>query len=186
MTHFPIAKLTRACLCLAALNLCWSGSTLANERAPTPSGSSLEARGNYRYVYKFFFKLYDIELFAAPNAKRAEILDADVSIKLEFLYHRTINKSIIIDSAGKMLARNLSPMQLALISERVSAINSAYTTVNQGDRSSLHYQPEIGTTLNINGRDIITIPGADFAQHYFKIWLGPQPISASMKAALLE
>jgi hypothetical protein len=37
----------------------------------------------------------------------------------------------------------------------------------------------------INGSPIITIEGKDFAQLYFKIWLGEKPLSNSLKDALL-
>lgn len=143
-----------------------------------------EKRGEYRYVYRRFFKLYDAALFAAKSESNEDILSAEVPFHLSFQYLRTIDKSIIIESAGKMLARNLSPTELKSIAERVDKINTAYTTVEDGDRSSLTYIPNIGTTLKINGSPVATIVGQDFAKLYFQIWLGENSISAAMKAVL--
>jgi len=83
------------------------------------------------------------------------------------------------------LEKNLSPEERALIAKRVGRINAAYTTVNEGDTSSLTYQPGHGTTLRVNGEPKLTIEGQDFAKLYFRIWLGSQPISKSLKANLL-
>lgn len=164
-----------ACLCLCA--------TLPVAAADT--ATAMTPHGQYRYVYKFFFKLYDLTLLAPSSASRAQILNAEVGFELRFSYLRTLEKPLILESAARMLERNLSAGELAQIEARVQQINAAYTTVRDGDRSSLRYQPGCGTTLAINGRDMITVPGQDFAQLYFKIWLGPQPTSKAMKEALL-
>jgi len=92
-------------------------------------------------------------------------------------------QSIILESADKILRRNLSPAEFSQISDRVDQINEAYRTVLDGDRSSLTYQPGVGSTLAINGSPAVTIEGADFARLYFKIWLGEQPISSSLRAS---
>jgi hypothetical protein len=38
----------------------------------------------------------------------------------------------------------------------------------------------------LNGTPLGVVEGADFAAAYFAIWLGPKPISDSLKAQLLE
>ena len=175
----PCQRLGRAALytCLA---LC-----AALPLAAVETSAPLTPRGQYRFVYKFFFKLYDLSLLAPSAASRAQILNAEVGFELQFKYLRTLEKPLILESAARMLERNLSPGELAQIEARVQELNAAYTTVRDGDRSSLSYHPGRGTTLAINGRDAITLPGQDFAQLYFRIWLGPQPTSKAMKEALL-
>ncbi|MGC6424038.1 MAG: chalcone isomerase family protein [Lentimonas sp.] len=146
---------------------------------------TLEKRGEYRYVYRMFFNLYDAGLFTEKETTAKQILNADAAVHLSFRYLRTIEKSIILKSAARMLEKNLSVQELEQISERVDTINAAYTTVEKGDRSSLTYIPGVGTTLKINNEPIATIEGKDFAQLYFQIWLGEQPVSKAMKEALL-
>lgn len=150
-----------------------------------PTEATLTKRGEYRYVYRMFFKLYDAALYASPDAETNHILEARASYRLQFRYLREIDKSIILESSAKMLRKNLSPEQLNQITARVDRLNAAYRTVRKGDHSSLTYQPGIGTTLSINGRPVITIEGEDFARLYFTIWLGEQPISDSLKRKLL-
>lgn len=141
--------------------------------------------GEYRFVYRMFFNLYEAALFTSPGATAEDVLNAETAFHLQFHYLRSIEKAIILKSARRMLEKNLSTEQQQQIAERVEQINAAYTSVNKGDRSSLTYQPGIGTTLVINNEPKLTLQGEDFAKLYFRIWLGPQPISNSMKAHLL-
>ena len=145
----------------------------------------LTKRGEYRYVYRFFFQLYDVALYTSEIASTADILAAETDFRLQFRYLREIEKSIILKSADRMLEKNLSEAELQQIADRVDQINAAYTTVRDGDRSSLTFQRDNGTTLRINGEPVVTIEGDDFARLYFQIWLGKQPISPSLRDALL-
>ncbi|MFU8848227.1 MAG: chalcone isomerase family protein [Opitutales bacterium] len=151
----------------------------------TLAEESFQKLGEYRYVYRFFFELYEAALYAPADATAEEVLEAATPYRLQFRYLRTIDKGIILKSADRMLEKNLSSEERDQIAERIDRINAAYTTVNKGDTSSLTYQPDSGTTLKVNGEPKITIEGEDFAQLYFRIWLGPQPISKSLKANLL-
>ncbi|MEO0508468.1 MAG: chalcone isomerase family protein [Verrucomicrobiota bacterium] len=141
--------------------------------------------GEYRYVYRMFFRLYEAALFTEPGASAEEVLRAETAFHLQFRYLRKIDKAIILKSADRMLEKNLSPKEKSAIAARVDTINEAYTTVRKGDRSSLTYEPGVGTTLMINDKPVVTIEGRDFAQLYFRIWLGEQAISKSLRKNLL-
>ncbi|MGK0238350.1 MAG: hypothetical protein ACI92G_001816 [Candidatus Pelagisphaera sp.] len=150
--------------------------------------SSLSAVGNHRFIYRMFFNLYDAKFYtdAAQIGDIDKLLDGKNALLLEFDYLRKIKKSIILESSENILAKNMSPDDLDLIQERLDRINEAYRTVDKGDRSGLSYIPGKGTTLSINKEPIVTIEGEDFARLYFRIWLGEQPISQSMRDALLS
>jgi len=146
---------------------------------------NFEKLGEYRYVYRFFFDLYEAALFTEEGADAEDVLNADEAFHLKFRYLREIDKAIILKSADRMLERNLSREERASIAERVDRINRAYTGVKKGDSSSLTYKPGEGTTLTINDKTVVTIEGKDFARLYFQIWLGEEAISDSMKQQLL-
>lgn len=145
----------------------------------------MQKRGEYRYVYKYFFKLYDAALFSPPESITEDVLTGQHPFHLEFNYLRKIDKAIILESSAKMLSKNLSSNELSSITDRVARINDAYRTVQKGDSSSLTFIPGQGTTLKINGKEVTTIEGDDFARLYFQIWLGEQPISEELKLYLL-
>ncbi|MGB0744086.1 MAG: chalcone isomerase family protein [Opitutales bacterium] len=159
-------------------------STLFPQRIEV-GDQSLDKLGEYRYIYRLFFDLYEAALFTEPGADAADVLRADVAFHLQFRYLREIDKSIILESADLMLERNLNPEERASIKERVEIINEGYTSVKKGYESSLSYKPDIGTTLSINGEKVVTIKGKDFAELYFRIWLGKKAISKNLKLNLL-
>ena len=148
----------------------------------------LNPAGNHRFVYRMFFKLYDTRFYTdtSQTANINKLLNGENALLLEFDYLRKIKKSIILESSEKVLAKNMSPVELVSIQERVAQINAVYRTVGKGDRSALSYMPGKGTVLWINGESMITIEGEDFARLYFRIWLGEQPISKLMRDALLQ
>lgn len=146
---------------------------------------NFEKLGEYRYVYRFFFDLYEAALFTEPGADAGDVLNAKRAFHLQFRYLREIDKEIILKSAARMLEKNLSPEERSSIASRVEKINEAYTSVGEGDVSSLTYKPSKGTTLMINDKYVTTIEGRDFAELYFRIWLGEQAISQSLKKNLL-
>lgn len=148
---------------------------------------SLSQMGEYRFVYRVFFKLYDAALYSTAPAVQdpAKLLSGEYGVHLEFDYLREITKFIVLKSSEKILPKNMTEEEFESIRERVDRINSAYRTVQKGDSSALTYLPDYGTTLWINNESILTIPGADFARLYFRIWLGEYPISDNMRDSLL-
>jgi hypothetical protein len=172
-------QLLCAVILLASQQACASINKIDSEQ--------IQARGSFRLVYAMLFKLHDSTLYtdAPKKVTPTKLLSGQYALRLDFTYLRTIKKSIILKSADKMLQRNLSPAELASITDRVLELNAAYTTVQKGDHSSLSYRKGHGTKLEVNNREIITIDGDDFGPLYFRIWLGERPISTDMRDNLL-
>lgn len=148
------------------------------------SEQALKKAGEYRYFYRTFFKLYDAELFVSPDSKPDQVLSGNHPFELRFRYLRSVDKASIIKAADRMLKRNLTDAEWKQIADLVTQLNQHYSSVQKGDRSSLRYNPETGTTLSINGQAFPSIPGRDFARFYFRIWLGEQPLSKTMRDTL--
>jgi len=148
-------------------------------------GDTWSKSGSYHYVYRFFFPLYDAALYAPEGATKSDVLNAKTGFQLRFRYLREIEKPIILKSANKMMAKNLSGVKRNEIAEEVDKLNRAYRTVKDGDESSLTFLPERGTTLRINGEPKVTVGDQAFAAAYFQIWLGEKPISSDLKTAVL-
>ena len=186
-----ISKTRRLSLLLIALlhlNLTGQVCSADETNALAEIKASLNETGNYRFIFRMFFKLYDARFYTDATQTEIinELLNGENALLLEFDYLRKIKKSIILESSEKILANNMSPVDLGLIQQGIDRINAAYRTVDKGDRSALSYIPGQGTTLWINGEPILTIEGEDFARLYFRIWLGEYPISRPMRDALLE
>jgi hypothetical protein len=165
-----------------------AGPLLAGSTFPqqiTAQDRHFEKLGEYRFVYRIFFELYEAALFTAEGGNADDVLEAKTAFHLQFRYLREIDKSIILKSADRMLEKNLSAEERARISDRVARMNEAYTSVKDGDLVTFTYEPGRGTTLTINGKSAITIEGQDFTQLYFRIWLGEKALSSSLREHLL-
>ena len=148
-------------------------------------GVSYPKMGAHRVTYKLLFKLYDAALFAEAGATAEQVLARNCSFRLEFRYLRSISKATILKSADHMLAKNLNAEALPQIAAATQQLHAAYRSVETGDVSSLTYITGVGTTFAINGEQLITIPGKDFAQYYLQIWLGEHPVSVQLRDRLL-
>ena len=67
----------------------------------------------------------------------------------------------------------------------VDGFFGALEDVKVGEQMVFTYVPTTGTTLTINGKDKLTIPGAAFGQLVFSVWLGPKPPTANVKKGIL-
>ncbi len=129
-------------------------------------------------------KVYDARLHLGAGEPSSKVF-ADIPVRLQLTYHRGFTAAEIIKGGDTLLARNVKAESLAALRDRLELINRAYRDVREGDSYSLTYVPGKGTTLRLNGSPLVTIPGHDFAAAYFRIWLGDDPISESMRDALL-
>ena len=144
----------------------------------------LKELGSYRYTYNFLLNVYDITLYSTIPNSSAKLLSGNVPFELQFKYLRDIQKNDFIKVSNRMLERNLSAQDISAMSEQIKSLHSAYRLVRKGDTSILRYTPSKGTTLIINGLEIIQLPGKQMCQ-YFRIWLGDNPISLQMREALI-
>ena len=144
----------------------------------------LKELGSYRYTYNFFLNVYDITLYSTIPNSREKLLSGNVPFELRFKYLRDIQKNDFIKVSSRMLEKNLSAKDISAISDQIKSLHSAYRLVRKGDTSILRYTPSKGTTLIINGIEIIQLPSKLTCQ-YFRIWLGDDPISLQMREAII-
>ena len=129
-------------------------------------------------------KVYDAHLHLGAGEPSSKVF-ADIPVRLQLTYHRGFTAAEIIKGGDTLLARNVKAETLVSLRERLELINRAYRDVREGDSYTLTYVPGKGTTLRLNGSPLVTVPGHDFAAAYFRIWLGDDPISKSMRDTLL-
>lgn len=178
-------------ICIASLLILASGVTAKPSPSLFPETAQVEdatyyKMGEHRNVYKVFFKVYDAALFTEPEATPEDVLSRDCAFHLEFRYLRNIPKSAILESAERMLHRNLTTETRRRLKAPIEKLHATYRSVIVGDVSTLTYTPEKGTTFAINGDPLITIPGQEFAQSYLEIWFGTLPISLELRDRLLS
>jgi hypothetical protein len=134
--------------------------------------------------YKVVIKGYVAALYLGDGAADDDVL-ADVPKRLELNYFWNISGADIGKAGDEILRRNVDGGTFARLRPRLDRINASYRDVKPGDRYSLTYLPGVGTHLALNGAEIGLIEGADFAEAYFRIWLGERPIDARLRDQLL-
>ncbi len=187
MPHF-LAR--RFCVFFAALGALLAVSPLHAARpVPTPvlleeDGVLFQQTGAKTFRWKSVLKVYDAALHLGAGESSGRIF-ADMPTRLHLGYHRAFTAAEIVKGGDALLARNVDAATRAALRERLDLINRTYRDVEAGDSYTLTYVPTRGTTLRLNGASLVIIPGHDFAAAYFRIWLGDDPISPSLRDTLL-
>ena len=150
----------------------------------TEDGARFTLVGATTFRWMSVIKVYDANLHLGVGEPPTKVF-ADIPVRLQLTYHRGFTAAEIIKGGDTLLARNVKAETLAALRDRLELINRAYRDVREGDSYTLTYVPGKGTTLRLNGSPLVTVPGHDFAAAYFRIWLGDDPISESMRDALL-
>jgi hypothetical protein len=146
--------------------------------------TSLELRGSGLLRAMVFAKVYVAALYL-PKDIDSKLALSDVPKRLEVEYLRSIAGEDFGSATNKKISDNVDPQTYEQLLPRIEYHNSLYQDVQPGDRYALTYIPGKGTELTLNGKSKGTVEGADFAAALFSIWLGPKPISESLKKELL-
>ena len=154
-----------------------AGGQSTSKATPLPVSSEVLLRW-------FGFKVYTATL--RVPAAGIDPLDPSSARSLTLKYHRDFSAPDIIQAADELLQRS-SDVNYASLTDRLAKLNRAYKDVVEGDSYTLHYEPDVGTTLLLNDVALVTVPGGDFARAYFGLWLrADSPISSYLREKLLR
>ncbi len=121
----------------------------------------------------WIFKVYASAYYTESGTDAEASVTADIAKRLEIHYLRDFDAEDIVKAGNNALGDTLTDEELAAIRADVDTINEAYVDIRKGDVYTLTYVPGIGTTLELNGDEVVTIPGEAFGRQYFRIWLDP-------------
>lgn len=148
-------------------------------------GQEIPLHGLGLLRYRVLFRGYVGGLYLPEQTASSQAL-SDVPKALELYYFWDIKGRFFGEAADELLRQTHPPERVAVLRERLDLLNTLYVDVKEGDRYRLTYEPGKGTTLSYNGKELGTIPGADFARDYFGIWLGEEPLSEEFRDQILE
>jgi len=127
----------------------------------------------------------DIALFTPPLTTRQTLLKGDPKA-LEFVYFRRITGPQFGEAAEEILKRNTTPAEYRKYQAGIRQMSGFFKTVDAGDRYLLWYVPEEGIVLELNGQRQGGINEPGFADVYFRIWLGADPIDQRLWHGMME
>jgi len=138
---------------------------------------------------KYWFDLYACGLYLqSKNNKASTIVANDASMAI----HMEILSSIL--SKKKLFGAFRSGVEKTNSEEVVKKINADLekflgfldNDISVGDKYSISYTPNLGTSLYINNIKKGTIKGLLFKSAIFNIWLAKKPVDSNLKDKLLN
>ncbi len=136
---------------------------------------------------KFFFKIYAGGLYLtekSSDAKQILHAGAPMAIRMRFIYDG-VSAEKLIDAWNEGFSA-ATDGKTGSLQEKINKFNSFFTEeAKQGDVYDIIYTPEEGTRVYIKDRLMGVIPGLDFKQAVFAIWLGEKPADKDLKEGML-
>jgi hypothetical protein len=161
-----------------------AGVTLPNHI--TAEGRELTLNGlGLREATVLMVDVYVAGLYVeAKTADPAEIVRPDRMKILEMHFVRSVGKEKLAEAWTEGFDKNAGDKRDA-VAAGLAKLNAVMADVKKGDVLGLSYQPGAGVTVTINTNELAVIPGADFQQVLYSIWLGPHPPNVSLREGLL-
>ncbi len=147
-------------------------------------GIELRLRGVGR-LRRYLITGCDIALYTAPGVTRANLFQGTPKA-LEFRYFTRIRGEQFARAASEGLRRNLDEATYARFEADILTMGAMYTDVGRDDRYRLFFIPGMGTVLERNGVRQGLIAGNEFADIYFRIWLGAYPIDDDLFEGMIK
>ena len=148
------------------------------------AGGNLRLNGMGVRTEKVFFKAYVIALYLEKPTTDARVaIQTDETRRVVITMLRAVGRDTFVQAIESAFMRN-SGSALSTLRARLDLLEHAVSDLGKGDVLDLTWVPGAGTVVRRQSRTI-TIPGKDFADAMFAIWLGPKPVEAALKRALL-
>ena len=114
----------------------------------------------------------------------AEIVKPERVKLLELHFVRSVGKEKLAEAWTEGFDKNAGDKRTA-VATGLTKLNAVMADVKKGDVLALLYVPGAGVAVSLNEREVAVIPGEDFQQVLYSIWVGPHPPNVSLREGLL-
>ena len=185
----PLATLLLACAALAAWAQPLEVEGVKLEATSQLGAAKLQLNGAGLRT-KVFIKVYVAGLYTPQKATTAaQLLSQTGARRVTITMLRNVDAESFAGALNDGLRDNHTEAQFAAMKPKIDALNANLKAVGEakkGDVIHFEFVPEAGTQVIVNGQAKgSVIPGEDFQRAYFGIWIGREPASAALRAALL-
>lgn len=133
---------------------------------------------------KFIISVYVAGLYVeSPSKDPNAILKADEARRVDLRMLRGLDKGSTIDAIRAGFDAN-SKAQLPALKERLDSFCAQIPDLKEGQTLTITYSPGKGTSVVGAGGSTV-IPGKDFADALFAVWLGKSPADEGLKKGML-
>ncbi|MDO7596850.1 MAG: chalcone isomerase family protein [Pseudomonadota bacterium] len=151
-----------------------------------PLRENIELKATATAKWLAFVSVYDVGLYASPNAKTSDLLHSKMPLSLEIHYRVGVKKQQLIEAAEVALARQNSEETRQKFKASVDELHHFYQDVEEGDRFRVDIKLDSGLALYFNDQLRYQNTSLDFANYYIGLWLAENPLSDKVRASLLN
>jgi len=137
---------------------------------------------------KMMFKVYVAALYLGQKQTEASAVISDHGSKrVSIHFLREVSSEKLLHGMDEGIADNNHSTEIASIEPQLKAFRQMMTSakkVKEGDVILLDYSPS-STQVSLNGKVLGKVDGEAFNQALLRVWLGENPVDASLKKALI-
>jgi len=148
-------------------------------------GRELSLHGIGLLKWKYLVKVYLVGLYKPAQVPISRVLE-DIPKRLEYYFFVDMKASDFQDTGFQLMANNVGEEKAKSLLGELEALNSLYQDVKEGQRYTLTYLPGKGVEMALDDELLGVVQGAEFAAAYFSIWLGPNPVSKSLRDGMFD
>ena len=137
---------------------------------------------------KMVFKVYVAALYLTQRQTDANTVISDTGnkrVSMHFLRELSVEK--LLHAMDEGFEANNSAAEMTAVESQMRSFKQMMTSakaLKEGDVILLDYTTA-GTHVSLNGKALGTVEGAAFNQALLRVWLGKEPVDASLKKAML-
>jgi Chalcone isomerase-like len=133
---------------------------------------------------KALFKVYVIGLYLEQPTRDAQTaITTEEAKRIVLTMLRDVSREKFVQAVEKGIIRNSGPA-MPTLRARLDLLEQALPALKKGNVLDFTYLPGVGTLVRGQEREM-EIPGKDFADALFSVWLGSEPSNAALKRQLL-
>jgi hypothetical protein len=133
---------------------------------------------------KLFLKIYVVGFYVEkPTIDAQAAINTDEARRMELSMLRDVSRDAFVKAVEQGMMRN-SGAAMPTLRARLDLLERSLPALRKADAVDFTYLPGMGTLMRCQGKEL-TIPGKDFADALFSVWLGPRASSPELRRQLL-
>jgi hypothetical protein len=163
----------------------------AKEREGVVAPPTVEVSGKQLHLAgmglrkKLWFKVYIASLYLETPSENAEqVISSDQVKRVQMSMLRDLERGKIVEAVQEGFQKNSGP-EMPRLQQRLDQFVKSIPDLKAGQTIVITYAPGSGTLIKAGGGDEVTLPGKDFADALFSVWLGRQPVDDELKREML-
>jgi hypothetical protein len=135
---------------------------------------------------KLLLKVYVGALYLqTPTSDGSIAITSDQPKRVTLVLLRDLSRDKMATGFREGFEANNSPQRLRELSPQMQKFETFLHSGKRGDWMTITYLPGRGITAANSAGGSVVIPGKEFADALFSVWLGPHPMDSGLKKSML-